>query len=53
MVTDMHAVDLAASNTMKAFGRVDFIVNNEGPPRGRIGTRWSMCHRRRGGWCWT
>lgn len=33
-VTDPYAVDLLSSNTMKEFGRVDFIVNNAGPPRG-------------------
>ena len=33
-VTDAFQVDLVASNTMKAMGRVDFVVNNAGSSRG-------------------
>lgn len=34
-VTIVQQVDLVASNTMKQFGRVDFVVNNAGPARGQ------------------
>ena len=33
-VTDPFQIDLVASNTMKAMGRVDFVVNNAGSARG-------------------
>lgn len=34
-VADPDAVDRVAADTIKEFGRVDFIINNAGPPRGQ------------------